>query len=83
MNTAWRPWWQAARARRGQVTRWTGFVAHLTETCVTDVANVMQQAAAPEPGADTGQRLGVVCGGRGGRRICVAAVDQVFGAALS
>jgi hypothetical protein len=35
----------ARYARRGQVTRWKGFVAHLTETCTRDGANVITDVA--------------------------------------
>jgi len=35
------PYDLAARyARRGQVTRWTGYLAHVTETCAADGPNV-------------------------------------------
>ncbi|WP_406111675.1 IS1182 family transposase [Kitasatospora purpeofusca] len=52
----------ARYARRGQVTRWTGFLAHLTETCssegpnvITDVATVSATSADTEvlPGIHT------------------------------
>ena len=38
---------QAAEAvrRRGQTTRWTGFLAHLTETCSPEGANVITVVA--------------------------------------
>ncbi|MEV0293492.1 IS1182 family transposase [Nocardia sp. NPDC050710] len=32
---------QARYARRGQVTRWKGFLVHLTETCATEGTNVI------------------------------------------
>ena len=36
----------AARyARRGQVTRWTGYLAHVTETCADDAPNVITDVA--------------------------------------
>jgi hypothetical protein len=35
----------ARYARRGQVTRWKGFVAHLTETCARDGVNVITDVA--------------------------------------
>ncbi|MFF3325572.1 hypothetical protein [Streptomyces sp. NPDC002889] len=35
----------ARYARRGQTTRWKGFVAHLTETCAPDCANVITDVA--------------------------------------
>ncbi len=35
----------ARYARRGQITRWKGFVAHLTETCSHDGANVITDVA--------------------------------------
>ncbi|MGP4091375.1 transposase [Streptomyces sp. KR55] len=35
----------ARYARRGQTTRWKGFVAHLTETCATEGPNVITDVA--------------------------------------
>jgi transposase len=35
----------ARYARRGQTTRWTGFLAHLTETCSSEGANVITDVA--------------------------------------
>ncbi|OXM70283.1 transposase [Amycolatopsis vastitatis] len=35
----------ARYARRGQVTRWTGFLAHVTETCSGDSPNVITDVA--------------------------------------
>ena len=35
----------ARYARRGQTTRWTGFLAHLTETCSSQDANVITDVA--------------------------------------
>ncbi|MFE4480291.1 MULTISPECIES: transposase [Streptomycetaceae] len=35
----------ARYARRGQVTRWTGFLAHVTETCSDDGPNVITDVA--------------------------------------
>lgn len=35
----------ARYARRGQTTRWTGFLAHLTETCSPEGANVITDVA--------------------------------------
>ncbi|MFF7994607.1 IS1182 family transposase [Kitasatospora xanthocidica] len=44
----------ARYARRGQVTRWTGFLAHVTETCSNDGANVITDVATmPATSADT------------------------------
>jgi hypothetical protein len=40
------PYDLAARyARRGQVTRWTGYLAHVTETCAADGPNVITDVA--------------------------------------
>jgi transposase len=40
------PYDLAARyARRGQVTRWTGYLAHVTETCAGDSPNVITDVA--------------------------------------
>ncbi|MDH6115630.1 transposase [Kitasatospora sp. MAP12-15] len=44
----------ARYARRGQVTRWTGFLAHVTETCSNDGVNVITDVATmPATSADT------------------------------
>ncbi|MEW1913734.1 transposase [Kitasatospora sp. NPDC085895] len=44
----------ARYARRGQVTRWTGFLAHVTETCSGDGPNVITDVATmPATSADT------------------------------
>ena len=41
------PYDPAARySRRGQVTRWTGYLAHVTETCADDSPNVITDVAA-------------------------------------
>ena len=49
------PYDLAARyARRGQVTRWTGYLAHVTETCSADGPNVITDVATmPATSADT------------------------------
>ena len=49
------PYDLAARyARRGQVTRWTGYLAHVTETCADDGPNVITDVATmPATSADT------------------------------
>jgi hypothetical protein len=49
------PYDPAARyARRGQVTRWTGYLAHVTETCSADGPNVITDVATmPVTSADT------------------------------
>lgn len=49
------PYDLAARyARRGQVTRWTGYLAHVTETCSDDGPNVITDVATtPATSADT------------------------------
>jgi transposase len=49
------PYDPAARyARRGQVTRWTGYLAHVTETCDDDGPNVITDVATmPATSADT------------------------------
>ncbi|MER5915757.1 IS1182 family transposase [Streptomyces sp. NPDC001982] len=45
---------QARYARRGQVTRWKGFLAHVTETCATGGVNVITDVAtAPATAADS------------------------------
>ncbi|WP_433678783.1 hypothetical protein [Nocardia sp. CA-119907] len=36
---------QARYARGGQVTRWKGFLVHLTETCAPEGANVITDVA--------------------------------------
>jgi len=44
----------ARYARRGQVTRWTGYLAHVTETCSNDGPNVITDVATmPATSADT------------------------------
>ena len=49
------PYDLAARyARRGQVTRWTGYLAHVTETCAEDGPNVITDVATmPAASSDT------------------------------
>ena len=49
------PYDLAARyARRGQVTRWTGYLAHVTETCSDDGPNIITDVATmPATSADT------------------------------
>ena len=49
------PYDPAARyARRGQVTRWAGYLAHVTETCAADAPNVITDVATmPATSADT------------------------------
>jgi hypothetical protein len=48
----------AARyARRGQVTRWTGYLAHVTETCADDGPNVITDVAAMPATSDDRQAL--------------------------
>jgi hypothetical protein len=49
------PYDLAARyARRGQVTRWTGYLAHVTETCADDGPNVITDVATmPATSADS------------------------------
>jgi transposase len=51
----------AARySRRGQVTRWTGYLAHLTETCAGDGPNVITDVAAmPAASDDTAALKGI------------------------
>jgi hypothetical protein len=40
------PYDLAARySRRGQVTRWTGYLAHVTETCTEDGPNIITDVA--------------------------------------
>jgi hypothetical protein len=49
------PYDPAARySRRGQITRWTGYLAHVTETCAEDGPNVITDVATmPATSADT------------------------------
>jgi transposase len=55
------PYDPAARyARRGQVTRWTGYLAHVTETCSGDGPNVITDIATmPATSADTAAVAGI------------------------
>jgi transposase len=55
------PYDLAARyARRGQVTRWTGYLAHVTETCSDDGPNVVTDVATmPATSADTAAVAGI------------------------
>src|SRR5512142_1586140 len=55
------PYDPAARyARRGQVTRWTGYLAHVTETCSADGPNVITDIATmPATSADTAAVAGI------------------------
>ncbi len=55
------PYDLAARyARRGQVTRWTGYLAHVTETCSGDGPNVITDVATmPATSADTAALNGI------------------------
>jgi hypothetical protein len=55
------PYDPAARyARRGQVTRWTGYLAHVTETCSADGPNVITDVATmPATSADTAAVAGI------------------------
>jgi hypothetical protein len=55
------PYDLAARyARRGQVTRWTGYLAHVTETCADDGLNVItDDATMPATSADTAAVAGI------------------------
>jgi transposase len=55
------PYDLAARyARRGQVTRWTGYLAHVTETCSADGPNVITDVATmPATSADTAAVAGI------------------------
>ena len=55
------PYDPAARyARRGQVTRWTGYLAHVTETCAADGPNVITGVATmPAASADTAAVAGI------------------------
>jgi hypothetical protein len=48
----------AARySRRGQVTRWTGYLAHVTETCSDDGPNVITDVAVASATSDDRQAL--------------------------
>jgi hypothetical protein len=47
----------ARYARRGQTTRWKGFVAHLTETCTPDGANVITDVATTPATTNDAQAL--------------------------
>ncbi|MFB7476846.1 transposase [Kitasatospora sp. NPDC056184] len=50
----------ARYARRGQVTRWTGFLAHMTETCSGESPNVITDVATmPATSADTEVLTGI------------------------
>src|SRR6185437_14597551 len=50
----------ARYARRGQVTRWTGYLAHVTETCAEDGPNVITDVATmPATSADTAAVSGI------------------------
>jgi transposase len=52
------PYDPAARySRRGQVTRWTGYLAHITETCADDVPNVITDVATMPATSDDRQAL--------------------------
>src|SRR5689334_11018995 len=52
------PYDLAARySRRGQVTRWTGYLAHLTETCAEDGPNVITDVATMPAASDDRQAL--------------------------
>jgi hypothetical protein len=55
------PYDTAARyARRGQVTRWTGYLAHVTETCAEDSPNVITDVATmPATSDDTAALKGI------------------------
>jgi transposase len=55
------PYDLAARyARRGQVTRWTGYLAHVTETCSDDGPNVITDVATmPATSAGTSAVAGI------------------------
>jgi transposase len=55
------PYDPAARyARRGQVTRWAGFLAHVTETCSDDGPNIITDVATmPATSADTAAVPGI------------------------
>ncbi|MCW2884716.1 MAG: hypothetical protein QOE54_2795 [Streptosporangiaceae bacterium] len=47
----------ARYARRGQTTRWKGFVAHLTETCARDGVNVITDVATTPATTNDSQAL--------------------------
>lgn len=47
----------ARYARRGQTTRWKGFVAHLTETCARDGVNVITDVATTPATTNDAQAL--------------------------
>ncbi|WP_431914939.1 IS1182 family transposase [Nonomuraea jabiensis] len=47
----------ARYARRGQITRWRGFLAHLTETCTRDGVNVIMDVATTPATANDAQAL--------------------------
>ena len=52
------PYDLAARySRRGQVTRWTGYLAHVTETCAEDGPNVITDVATMPATSDDRQAL--------------------------
>jgi len=52
------PYDPAARySRRGQVTRWTGYLAHVTETCSADGPNVITDVATMPATSDDRQAL--------------------------
>jgi transposase len=52
------PYDLAARySRRGQVTRWTGYLAHVTETCADDGPNVITDVAVAPATSDDRQAL--------------------------
>jgi transposase len=52
------PYDPAARySRRGQVTRWTGYLAHVTETCAGDAPNVITDVATMPATSDDRQAL--------------------------
>ena len=55
------PYDLAARySRRGQVTRWTGYLAHVTETCADDSPNVITDVATmPATSADSAAVAGI------------------------
>ena len=55
------PYDPAARySRRGQVTRWTGYLAHVTETCADDSPNVITDVATmPATSADRQALAGI------------------------
>ncbi|MFJ9369756.1 IS1182 family transposase [Nocardia sp. NPDC101769] len=48
---------QARYARRGQVTRWKGFLVHLTETCATEGTNVITDVATTPATTNDAQAL--------------------------